>query len=275
MKAYLGGVLAIGRSAHFFTSLLFGVWVGVLAAKSGSTVNGLRSGFVTLMVTVGVFLKNDVMDVQADKISKPYRPLASGKLNPGSVSRYAYVLYCSSIAACVWFTIFSWPWIILLAYCLLLLGYDYVKRHYAWGKGLYVGVSLAVALVFAAIVGERWTLSIFSVILSFAFYVTFRECLLDVRDAEGDESVGVRTLAVRYGKGNAMLLAELFWVLSCVVLFFVTTNLVRDIVIIVGFQFFSAIAFVANRDSSSWHGGAGLVLQWIPMMLLAVLTVTI
>lgn len=275
MVVYLKKIFLIGRSAHLLTSFLFGAWVGILSTASGPLINGLQSGVITLMVTAGVFLKNQVTDIHADRISKPYRPLAAGMLRPDSMYQCACILFCLSIVGCIYLSILNWLWLVLLLYCLLLLKYDSVKRRYAWVKGLYVGASLAVALSFAVMTGKRVSVSIFLVILSFTFYVAFRECLLDVRDTRGDRSAGVRTVAVRYGDNKAVLLAELFWLVSYIVLLVVDTNLVRNIVIIVAFHFFSAIAFVANRHSSSWHGGRGLVLQWIPMVLLAVLTVTI
>ena len=197
--------------------------LGILCVYIGAVVSG--SDFVSLnliLAMIAVFLAgagsmpfNDFFDYEIDKINHPYRPLASGVLQP------IYGLYIG-----VGFFIIS----IVLSYfislyCLvislfgvgLICFYELFSKQKPLVGNVVVALTTALAFTYGgAVVGELVKPTFFTLIAFFIFFG--REILMDVRDLEGDKKNRV-TFPIMFGKEPAVHLANVMISVSLIMLF--------------------------------------------------------
>jgi geranylgeranylglycerol-phosphate geranylgeranyltransferase len=150
-------------------------------------------------------LANDVLDVEADRVNRPERPLPSGSVTLGSAR--GAVLF-TILAALVTGFLAGIPhgifFIVLLAALAL---YDKTLKHYPLLKNVSVAILCATPLILPAIDGGKIHPALlppfaFAVLLTFA-----REIFKDLEDIDGDGRAHIETLPMRIGPGNAVKLA--------------------------------------------------------------------
>lgn len=150
-------------------------------------------------------LANDVLDIEADRVNRPDRPLPSGSVSLGS-ARGAVIF--TALGALVTGFLAGIPhgiFFVLLLFSLAL--YDKTLKHYPLLKNISVAVLCATPLVLPAIDGGKIHPALlppfaFAVLLTFA-----REIFKDLEDIDGDERAHIETLPMRIGPGNAVKLA--------------------------------------------------------------------
>ncbi|KAK4493795.1 hypothetical protein PRZ48_014980 [Zasmidium cellare] len=142
---------------------------------------------------------NQAHGATEDKINKPYRPIPSGLTTPsGLVSRFwiAMALYTTTDWA---FDVLEWT--LLWQTSTLIINTLCPPRHYFWCKTLCMSMGIAAQLSQAwqivrpiDAVGQRW-------IAFMAIVYPPPLVFEDMRDMEGDEAAGRRTLALMLGEG--------------------------------------------------------------------------
>lgn len=267
-------ILALCRSAHLPTSIMFATWITLLVMVRGSIFIALWSGLATFLITNGVFLKNDINDIVSDRISKPHRPLVSGELNIVLAKRFAYWFFGIGITICFWWCLNEPSWLFLVTYFVLAFSYDFVKQKAAWGKCFFVALCLMMPLCFGIMMSNLWTSSTLTVLGGFFFYVIARELLLDIQDMDGDRDAGILTLSVYYGCHVTRLLAGSMWIISCFILCFNGRDDPLGLILIIGYQCTSSLTLIFYQNVISWRKGLRLTLQWIPMIFLAALMIS-
>lgn len=147
---------------------------------------------------------NDAVDARVDRINRPDRPVASGRIPANAARIVAALLYVAAVLV-AWIPGTDVHGVLTAAMALLLILYNRVL------KGTPVAGNLAVALLCALAVwftefplSPRGTLpaALFALLATFA-----RELVKDAEDVAGDRAAGLRTLAVASGTGAARKLA--------------------------------------------------------------------
>ena len=181
------------------------------------------AGFLTaFLMMAGTMAFNDVHDLETDRVNSPSRPLASGRIGVGEAKNASIILSALSII----FAAFLGVWTTLVALFALFLMVYYNTRGKRTGLPGNIVVSFNVALPFfyggVAVGSLRPLLFIFSVI---AFLANLgREVAKGIPDVQGDQTMGIRTLAVSRGpKFASQVSASLF--LLAVLLSFLPTIL--------------------------------------------------
>jgi geranylgeranylglycerol-phosphate geranylgeranyltransferase len=195
-------------------SIRIGPWVSLVRPANagvagisvlvGAAVSGLGSWAALAAVTAAGILtaaagyaRNDAEDLEADRVNRPSRPVASGLVSPVGARRMSAVLFgvgaLSSLGGGIAATAIVLLWIALLVlYCTRL------KRTGLPGH-LLVSLVASSAFLLGGVTGREPGASLVPVGLAFFFHLG-REILKDAQDEPGDRAAGVRSLAVRYGE---------------------------------------------------------------------------
>lgn len=208
----------------------------VLLPRLGSTV--LSSGvqielylivLITLCITAGGYIINDIQDIEIDRINKPERVIR----NPGTwiwIYRFLFLfgsfitLYVSYKHGAWWYlAVYFVAWFSLYAYstrlkCIPLAGNLLVSLFSA-------AVVIAVLAPFLSEISviddsvQKQILRPFSFYFLFAFLLSLiREIVKDMEDYQGDKSRSCNTLAVSLGDEKAKVFVLFFSVLFIAIL---------------------------------------------------------
>jgi len=201
-------LLKIVRPADVFL-LGIGVIVGYVVSTGTLQISiELLAGAVSCgLYTAFAMVTNDIIDMEADKVNEPNRPIPSGKLSPKEALIYSFVLLALGVVMAgftknIWFL--SVPQVVALASVVYNL---YLKRIGFLGNIL---VSTLVASSFIGggliAVGHIETYLMLFALMAFVGNLG-REVHKGIADVEGDRSKGVMTIAVAYGVQKAKWLA--------------------------------------------------------------------
>jgi geranylgeranylglycerol-phosphate geranylgeranyltransferase len=252
----VGAALA---NEHFFSSF----WMHVFF------------GFVTgFSLTAASMVINDYHDREIDTINEPLRPIPSGSVTPREALVFASVLTAFGFVFAIWDGILCLgvaviSWIIFVTYTTV------GKRSGLPGNFL---VSACVAIPFicgSVIVVNQVQLNVLLFASMAVLSNTGREINKGIVDVKGDQSQGVKTLAVHYGEKKAAITAVVFyisavslspipWILGIVSFWFVPFVLVTDFGLVA-----SSFLLVTNSSRENARKIKNLVLLWFVIGLLA------
>jgi len=158
---------------------------------------------------------NDVVDVDADRLDKPHRPLASGRLSIASAIKVA--IACAGVGLATAAAL--GPLQALFAAALLMLSWAYSWR---WQRVVLLGNVVVATLAscsvsYGAVAADGiapLTAAVQGVVLAFALGF---EVLKTGRDVRGDRASGGATVATRFGVRRTALLAAALVTLAAVV----------------------------------------------------------
>ena len=176
------------------------VWVGALVSGHPHATAGVMAAAVAAaaVAAAGNGL-NDVLDLPADRVNRPDRPLPSGRLSAGA----ALVLSAGLGAA---FVVGLAPGAIAFAVAAGLALYNWWWKRLGLPGNLLVSVLAAATFPFGAVAagggGRWWIPAAFALV-----YHLGREILKGAEDVEGDRVHGARTLASRRGERMAQRVA--------------------------------------------------------------------
>jgi geranylgeranylglycerol-phosphate geranylgeranyltransferase len=185
--------------------------VGTFLAGGGAGIESGTASAMAFFVCCGSYVLNDLYDVSTDRINKPWRPLAAGRITRETAARLVIVLWAvggglallSGKVAGVFFS----SWIVLLWL------YSWrIKRH-GWAGHVVVSMVASSGFMLGAAVGGAPSAGIIPLVVAFPFHLS-REVAKGVADLRGDVSAGLATLAVRVGDRTAM--AVLMWLICAV-----------------------------------------------------------
>ncbi len=185
-----------------------------VAAELAGGLNPLKNVILAAVsasfITVGANVINDFYDIAIDRINKPYRPLASGKISKKNAILFFLISY-----------ILAWgmAWLINIAMFfialtvgLLLFFYSYkLKRTVLWGN-LTVSFATAMAFVYGGGAVNHYEETLFPAMFAFFFHFG-REILKDIQDLEGDYQAGAITFPIKFGIDKSLRLTTLVFIL--------------------------------------------------------------
>jgi geranylgeranylglycerol-phosphate geranylgeranyltransferase len=139
---------------------------------------------------------NDIVDLPADRVSKPRRPLSSGRISV----RIAWCLVFALITLTVLTAAISGIVELVFATLLLCLAftYSYLFKNTVLVGNLVVGVVCCGTLLFGSLTFGKMTPSSFVAAGVILLYVVAYEVVKTLQDREPDAVAGLRTLATTY-----------------------------------------------------------------------------
>jgi 4-hydroxybenzoate polyprenyltransferase len=165
---------------------------------------------------------NDIVDIEADKISNNSRPLVKKKLSSGDVKMLAviYMLIAFLFAINVKYSCFF----LVLVSITLSLVYSLpplkLKRFFPVSTFILALAALVTILMGFSIFGSGKSVYIFpkSLMLLVLVIFTLAGTIKDLKDFEGDKKTGIKTLPVLLGKHRGKIVTAFFVLLSYILI---------------------------------------------------------
>ncbi|WP_440058916.1 geranylgeranylglycerol-phosphate geranylgeranyltransferase [Thermogladius sp. 4427co] len=152
--------------------------------------------------TSSSMLVNDYVDAPVDRLNKPWKPIPSGRADPGTALALGLGLGASSVLLNL--PAGPLPLATVAAYTLLGVLYSFSRKH--WQSHFMVSASTTGPLVYGYILaGTPGGWLSFTVLYSLIIFsaTTGREVVKALQDLEGDRALGYKTIPVVYGVGGA------------------------------------------------------------------------
>ena len=156
----------------------------------------LREAIVIALVAAAVNVVNDIVDVRADAISRPHRPLPAGRVSTASAwwlaSGQAVVALALSVGV---------PSALAVTLVLLVIGlsYSYLLKGTVLVGNLVVALIAATPIVYGGRLGGAPLLPALLAGMIIASFMFAFEVLKTIRDVVADEAAGYRTVATTWG----------------------------------------------------------------------------
>ncbi len=188
------------------------VLIGMLSIFIGALISGTIHPLINVLLACvsGGFIAgaanviNDYYDVEIDKINKPYRPIAAGKVTRREGFYFSMILFIIGVGLAYFINWKAFS-ICIIAFILLFSYSAKFKRTVLWGN-LIVSLVTALAFIYGGIAVNRLGHALIPAIFSF-FYHLGREIIKDVEDIAGDRADKIQTIPIRYDEKFALKIA--------------------------------------------------------------------
>jgi 4-hydroxybenzoate polyprenyltransferase len=214
IRAYLDLMRFIVCLSAFLMAIM-GYWLATHTFDLSNSKAFWAAGAVGLALAFGNAL-NDILDLEADKVNYPNRPLPSGAISPteaGWVTAFFLVssMLCGIMAG-------RWVFYFIVFELGAAVLYDvWASKIPVLGK-VVVAVCSALTLSTGFFVSEGGDLPIVPILAAF-FFILAREFTETISDAVGDRIAGRRSIYALLGKTRVLLLSLMLILISIVVLF--------------------------------------------------------
>ena len=166
------------------------------------------AAFSAAFILAGANVINDIYDFEIDRVNRPQRPLASGKLSVKQAWSWFSFLYSAGLLA----ALAAGTRFLLIATLigLLLVWYSiYLKRTVLLGN-LLVSFSAGLTFVYGAMAVHDWQAGIIPAVFAFFFHLG-REIIKDMQDMKGDLQNNAVTFPGKYGFKPAVFLVNVLF----------------------------------------------------------------
>ena len=191
------------------------VWIGSLIAGGLLTPSlALILGMISVfLISGGGAVVNDFFDVEIDKLNRPNRQIASGKISRRIALVYSGILFVIGCTA-AYFINFDTLIVGVLASALLIAYAAQLKKTILVGNIVISGL-IALTFIFGGLILGNYT-----ALLPLALFIflsnTGRELYKAIDDAIGDHKYNVNSLAIKLGVVNARIIANIFLVVAVI-----------------------------------------------------------
>ncbi|MCK9209825.1 MAG: geranylgeranylglycerol-phosphate geranylgeranyltransferase [Ignavibacteriaceae bacterium] len=194
----------------------------------------LFASLAAAFIAASANIINDYFDIEIDKINRPDRILASGKMT----ERTAFILYFCFILGGIILSIFVNVLALLIVLCsaILTFYYSYKFKKIPLLGNVIVAFMTGLAFLFGGVSVGNIGAAVFPFIFAFTINL-MREIVKDMEDAEGDVRANVFTFPVKFGFEKAK---TLLYVLA---LFLVIAMLIPFLLKIYNAKYLALITF--------------------------------
>lgn len=180
---------------------------------------------------------NDVFDIKIDRINRPDRPLASGKITKTPVLNYYLLINLAALSFAA--MINAGALVVVLCSITLIFFYSYHFKKVILIGNIVVSCLTGLTFIFGGIATGNTKAAVIPAVFAFLANLV-REIVKDMQDVKGDNKYGVVTLSRKYGKKRAVFVARL------VSLFIILFTIVPFIFRIYNIWFFILVMITAN-----------------------------
>ncbi len=161
---------------------------------------------------------NDLFDIEVDRVNAPKRPLPSGLISMSTV--IIFTIITTLIGLTVSFFIGKSAVILYLIFWIIGFLYNWKLKEFGLLGNLSVSSSVAITIILGAIVvGDPWNkiVGIFTLIV---FLLNLgEEIAADAMDIEGDKQRNIKSIAILYGRKNALRISAFLFIIAIVLSF--------------------------------------------------------
>lgn len=200
---------------YYFPEAIVASLVGI--GVSGGTINfNVLLAFMSLSFIFGGFNTfNSITDVEIDLISKPYRPLPSGKITTKNALIYAIILYLLAL----WIAHYLTDQFFIIALISVVITIFYSLPKIKLRKYLLLGNLIGASFIGLLCPLAGWALEpsnpIPTYFLGFTFLFSLSLCITkDLEDVPGDRTCSIKTIPVTFGIKKAIQITFLLLISS-------------------------------------------------------------
>jgi geranylgeranylglycerol-phosphate geranylgeranyltransferase len=176
-----------------------GVLVGAFVSRSPTRWGAATIGGLSAFAAAGAANAfNDRMDVAADRVNRPDRPLPSGRATSGAA--VAVSIGCGVLSLLLAALISPRAFLLALAWLALTALYSVALKGIPLAGNIAVALVASTPFLMGGFTQGKYLLALVPSGLAFLMHLA-REIAKDVEDMEGDRVAGVLTFAVRRGAG--------------------------------------------------------------------------
>ena len=186
------------------------VWLAAfISPKFEITYSILWAALSASMILAGANIINDIYDLEIDKLNRPERILASGRITVRTAWLLFYLTYFIGI-------IFAWlagPSFFLIAVCMAILMVWYsafLKRTVLLGNFL-VSFAAGITFIYGAMAIHDWQAGIIPAVFAFCYHLG-REIIKDIQDMPGDLKNNVITFPGKHGIKSSIRMVNLIFI---------------------------------------------------------------
>lgn len=218
-KARLLGLLRLFRFELPFTAGVCVILGELLALGDIPAAREMTLGFLSVfLISATSLILNDYFDLESDKINAPERPLPSGIVTKRDVVLLSCVVTALGFIAGTLLS-FQALLVVILAWA---VGFLYNWRFKKTGLlgNLMVSFSVGMTFIFGGIAVDRpfetvvWFFGILALLINAG-----EEIAADAMDVEGDSQAGSRSLAVLFGREDAIRISAAIFFLVIIISF--------------------------------------------------------
>ena len=187
------------------TAVLVGM--AVISPSSLISIRALISFLVGFLISAFAMVVNDIYDVEIDRVNDPERPIASGRISPGTGVVFASLLLIAGLTSSLLLTTSNF--VIALIFAVISWGYSFWGKRNGLLGNMMVAASMAVPFIFggvAAVVSDdKSQIYLWSLALMAFLSGTGREVIKGIADVRGDQERGIRSIALIRGNKTASI----------------------------------------------------------------------
>jgi geranylgeranylglycerol-phosphate geranylgeranyltransferase len=190
-------------------AVFVGAFVAARPTAWGPAALGAAAAF---FATSGANALNDVSDLATDRVNRPERPVAAGRIRPQRAREIGLGGYAAALACAVVLSRPGGPGIqaftLVAAWVALTILYSSAAKGAPVAGNVVVAAVAASPLLMGGITQRNVGATFLPFWLAFLIHLT-REIVKDGEDVEGDRATDVRTLAVAAGPAASLAAARL------------------------------------------------------------------
>jgi geranylgeranylglycerol-phosphate geranylgeranyltransferase len=164
-----------------------------------------KATFAIGFAAFSIYALNDICDSEVDRINKPGRPIPSGRLSRTEATGLVLALSALGISVASSLN----PIVLVLVLVYILIGVAYSAGPFRLKKGLFSNPCMASGAAISILAGASTiqvnTRALFGAVAMFFFVCTCGSGK-DMKDVEGDRTMGIETLPVVIGHEKTMKL---------------------------------------------------------------------
>jgi len=219
-SVHIRGYIDLFRAFTLFAPLVVSMFIAVAslvynlenikpAALSEWWITVGYTSFTIVLVNAASNALNQATDVEADRISKPYRPIPRGIVKPDEAQSLAYLLYLFALLRSV--TINLWFGIFVFLIMIFTVTYSLPPRikRFAFLNQIWVAVPRGLLGILASwsVFGDPFQKEPLIIGTIATIFLIGGMATKDITDATADKKTGVHTLVNTFGVKKAALIS--------------------------------------------------------------------
>ena len=206
--------MAIMVASLIYTNVVNGAVIKPIPDDWWQTVG--QAAFTLAIVNAASNSLNQATDVEADKISKPHRPIPRGVVKAEGAQSLAYILYLFALIRAVTLNVWFGTFVFLIMLFTVTYSLPPRMKQYLFVNQIWIAIPRGMFGILASwsVFGDPFTATPLIIGGVATLYLVGGMASKDITDAEADKKTGTRTLINTYGNKKTALICFPFMFFS-------------------------------------------------------------
>jgi len=269
--------------APFFVSMA--IMVASLMYSHGTTGMAIpenwwiivgQAAFTITIVNAASNSLNQATDVEADKISKPYRPIPKGVVKAEGAQSLAYILYLFALVRAITLNVWFGTFIFLIMIFTVTYSLPPRMKKYLFINQIWIAIPRGMLGILASwsVFGNPFTATPLTIGFIAMVFLIGGMAAKDITDAEADKTTGTRTLINTYGnKKTTLICLPFMFAPFAVIPIFIDQGLIDSHLWLLSFfallSIFVCYLIWRGTESKSWENVQAWAMMYVQYIFFA------